>query len=161
MVGPRTFFGFNPECMRREKWPLTLKQRADFPPAGDASFTGKLTHCRLQEKHRNAAAHKEDDVRDEEGAFHAHGINAHKKHECFMQRNSPEQLEFSASISVCSVNIIRQRRAFSSSSKSGWSSFSCPTDWFCQTNLSNLNKDGIYLLLQSLVSLSSAPPPFL
>lgn len=60
---------YNHELMRGENRSLTLKQWADFPPAGDASFTGKLTHRRLQEKHGDAAAHKEDDIRDEEGTF--------------------------------------------------------------------------------------------
>lgn len=44
----------------------TLKQRADFPPAGDASFTGELTQGSLQEKHRDATANEEDDIWNEE-----------------------------------------------------------------------------------------------
>lgn len=55
--------------MLGRKWSLTLKQRADFPPAGDASFTGELTQGRLQEKHRDTAAHKEDDVWNKERTF--------------------------------------------------------------------------------------------
>lgn len=45
---------------------LTLKQRADFPPAGDASLTGELTQGSLQEKHGDTTAHKEDDIWNEE-----------------------------------------------------------------------------------------------
>lgn len=45
---------------------VTLKQRADFPPAGDASFAGELSQGRLQEKDGDPAAHEEDDVGDEE-----------------------------------------------------------------------------------------------
>lgn len=48
---------------------LTLKQGADFPPACDSSLTGKLTECGLQEKHGDAAAYEEDDVRNKEGTF--------------------------------------------------------------------------------------------
>lgn len=64
-----------------EKCFLTLKQRADFPPAGDASFTGELTQSSLQEKHRNAAAHEEDDIRDEERTLtHTQNINNVRRH---------------------------------------------------------------------------------
>lgn len=45
---------------------VTLKQRADFPPAGDAAFAGELAQSRLQEKDGDPAAHEEDDVGDEE-----------------------------------------------------------------------------------------------
>lgn len=48
---------------------LTLKQRADFPPAGDASLTGELTQGRLEEKHRDAATNEEDDVWNKKGTF--------------------------------------------------------------------------------------------
>lgn len=48
---------------------LTLKERADFPPTGDASLGGELTQGRLQEKHGDAATHEEDDVRNKEGTF--------------------------------------------------------------------------------------------
>lgn len=82
---------------------LTLKQWADFPPAGDASFTGKLTHRRLQEKDGDAAAHKEDDVRDEEGTFTTQGVNTQNNHQCFMQHSVPTQLGCSASSRVSSV----------------------------------------------------------
>ena len=45
---------------------LTLKQRADLPPAGDASLTGELTQSGLEEEHGDTAAHEKDDVRDKE-----------------------------------------------------------------------------------------------
>lgn len=51
--------------MERESC-VTLKQRADFPPAGDAPFAGELAQGRLQEKDGDPAAHEEDDVGDEE-----------------------------------------------------------------------------------------------
>lgn len=57
------------KILKSEKCFLTLKQRADFPPAGDASLTGELTQGSLQEKHGDTAAHEEDDVWDEERAF--------------------------------------------------------------------------------------------
>lgn len=60
---------------------VTLKQRADFPPAGDASFAGELAQGRLQEKNGNPAAHKEDNVGDEERSL------MHTKREC---KNSSE-----------------------------------------------------------------------
>ena len=48
------------------KTSITLKQRTDFPPASDASFTGELAKGCLQEKHGNPAAHEEDDIGHEE-----------------------------------------------------------------------------------------------
>lgn len=51
--------------MERESC-VTLKQWADFPPAGDAPFAGELAQGRLQEKDGDPAAHEEDDVGDEE-----------------------------------------------------------------------------------------------
>lgn len=45
---------------------LTLKQWADFPPAGDASLTGKLTQSSLQEKHGDTTADEEDDIWNKE-----------------------------------------------------------------------------------------------
>lgn len=45
---------------------LTLKQWADFPPAGDASLTGKLTQSGLQEKHGDTTADEEDDIWNKE-----------------------------------------------------------------------------------------------
>lgn len=48
---------------------LTLKQWAHLPPAGDAPLTGELTQGGLQEEHGDAAAHEEDDVRNEEGTL--------------------------------------------------------------------------------------------
>lgn len=48
---------------------VTFKERADFPPAGNSSLAGELTQGSLQEKHRDTAAHEEDDVRNEERSF--------------------------------------------------------------------------------------------
>lgn len=45
---------------------LTFKQRADLPPAHDASLTGVLAECGLQNEQRNPARHEEKGVRNEE-----------------------------------------------------------------------------------------------
>lgn len=45
----------------------TFEQRADFPPAGDATLTGELTQRRLQEEDRDSTSKQEDEVWDEEG----------------------------------------------------------------------------------------------
>lgn len=45
---------------------ITFKERANFPPAGDASFTCKLSQGRLQEKYWYSTANKKDHVGDEE-----------------------------------------------------------------------------------------------
>lgn len=55
--------------MIRSKFVVTLKQWADFPPAGNSSLTGELTQGSLQEKHRDTAAHEEDDIRNKERSF--------------------------------------------------------------------------------------------
>ena len=56
--------------MQKSPWIApTLKERADLPPARDASLAGELAHGGLQEEHGDATAHKEDDVRYEEGPF--------------------------------------------------------------------------------------------
>lgn len=46
---------------------ITFEQRADFPPAGDATLTGELTQRRLQEEDRDSTSKQEDEVWDEEG----------------------------------------------------------------------------------------------
>ena len=45
---------------------VTFKQRADLPPAGDASLAGELAQRRLQEEHGDPAGEEEDQVGDEE-----------------------------------------------------------------------------------------------
>lgn len=41
---------------------ITFKQRADFPPAGNASLTGVLTQRCLQEEDRDPTSKQEDEV---------------------------------------------------------------------------------------------------
>ena len=48
---------------------LTLKHGAHLPPGRHAALAGVLAHGGLQEEHGDATAHKEDDVRYEEGPF--------------------------------------------------------------------------------------------
>lgn len=55
--------------MTRNKFVVTLKQWADFPPTGNASLAGELTKGSFQEKHGDTTAHEEDDIWNEEGSF--------------------------------------------------------------------------------------------
>lgn len=56
---------------------LTFKQRADFPPAGNASFTCELPQSRFQEEDGNSAADEEHHIGNQEcpceGAEKQHG----------------------------------------------------------------------------------------
>lgn len=79
--------------MERERC-VTLKQRADFPPAGDAPFAGELAQGRLQEKDGDPAAHEEDDIGDEERSL-MHTKGEHKSSIIFLHRIC-SQLTFSA-----------------------------------------------------------------
>lgn len=56
------------ECflLQVEHRTVTFKERANFPPAGDASFTCKLPQGCLQEKYWYSTANKKDHVGDEE-----------------------------------------------------------------------------------------------
>jgi len=48
---------------------LTFEQRADLPPAGDASLAGVLAQRGLQEEHGDPTRKEENEVRDEEGPW--------------------------------------------------------------------------------------------
>lgn len=61
-----SFLVFPPLAKGYKTFLPTFKQRADFPPAGDASLAGVLAKSRFQEKNRNATGEQEDHVRDEE-----------------------------------------------------------------------------------------------
>ena len=84
--------------MQKTPWLVpTLKERADLPPAGDASLAGELAHGGLQEEHGDATAHKEDDVRNEEGTF------------TFPQHNGVSTIDFKPEIWTSPIYLISIR----------------------------------------------------